>query len=1060
MDKSEKHEPQSQTDAAMETLPITRTRSAASDLPEDAGNCRQSISQELSLHLLSDSLFSERQKLRHVLDLADSFIRSSSEVCHEFCRADSLIQTDVKHRGTEKRSPEHPPAAKYYDPVSCAAGGNEVFEGRGSLEKVWQRESSNYNYFCRLPFPYDLHFPFSFSPAKDEETWPQNGETENMKNMELQLTTKKQTPSQNNCITSRLQVSNQRLNTDISLSSTNQTLASDDEKQLIKESTSSGSTAIHKMSTVFGAVSTLKPLLKSNDFTDMIPKTAGAQSKGVPENQKEVRKAAEEMEDNKKEKIEDDRIEQYCGKMHEEQESHSDLVVHAQNKTSHSELETIPVQMAKSAHPSSTCHLKLPSNLTIYEQYQLCVDQLHHLRITQRQHIKSACFTQSPEKERKTSEETAGFVPASFFEVIAHIADLEINNQGHKRVTHAEKSPVTSKISKYNRNGTKMRGHGETEYCDNLTVNKTPANESRRLCQKNNPQSAAHLDLNSKKHGDFKQETAGDKVVNTPTEILRTKPGDFPPMEESATLTANTGSLQKKIRRHPDRKGHQRTAKGQKRRTEARGARTLCENSSISSSGGILPSNQAPTKYTKKINSPQHRKRPDNRMKDTQGYRDTHTTLQLSEETHTLHHDDPRPVRGTAEHVGVNNNGCKYSPADILVIDHWLCLPDEVWLSILSRVCHRDLCRVVQVCRRLYTLATDHMLWKNIRIENSTLTNQWLLFVGRHRPRSLCLSSCSGLSVTSCGLESFFSLCRNTLEELKVTSCTGSGLHGDCMLRLIGQLCDHVTNVDVSWSGASDTGVRGLSYCGKGVRLKSVVLNGCHVTDVPLKELIMRHKESLCRLEVFGCQFLTPSCLQTVYKMCQGLQHLNIGLVPKVNVQSLTVMPSHLKCLISLNLTGLQGVNDATVDTLLQNSVELQSLTFSSCPGVTDMTLHSISKYTPCIRSLNVSGCKAVTDAGVQSLALGCRRLQQLDLSTTGTGNRGVSLLANYCSKHLYTVKLSFCHITSEKIVKLCRRCRRLKVLHLYGCAQLPTEREIREANTSVKVYPQLGLIH
>ncbi|XP_051277566.1 F-box/LRR-repeat protein 2-like isoform X3 [Dicentrarchus labrax] len=308
----------------------------------------------------------------------------------------------------------------------------------------------------------------------------------------------------------------------------------------------------------------------------------------------------------------------------------------------------------------------------------------------------------------------------------------------------------------------------------------------------------------------------------------------------------------------------------------------------------------------------------------------------------------------------------------------------------------------------------------------------------------------------------FFTLCRKTLEELQVTSCTGPSLHGDQMLPLIGQLCDHVISVDVSWSGATDTGVKALSDCCAGLQLKSVVLNGCHVTDDPLIKLVKRHKESLYRLEVFGCQFLTPSCLQTVYEMCPGLQHLNIGQVPKVNAQSLTVLTSQLKCLISLNLTGLQAVTDATVDTLLQKCVKLQSLTFSSCPGVTDQTLHSISKYTPCIsqsvrlcvRSLDVSGCKAVTDAGVQSLALGCRRLQQLDLSSTGTGNRGVTLLANYCSGHLHTVKLSFCHVTSENILKLCRRCKRLKVLHLYGSAHLPTEREIREVNTAVKVYP------
>ncbi|XP_042343479.1 F-box/LRR-repeat protein 20-like isoform X2 [Plectropomus leopardus] len=272
------------------------------------------------------------------------------------------------------------------------------------------------------------------------------------------------------------------------------------------------------------------------------------------------------------------------------------------------------------------------------------------------------------------------------------------------------------------------------------------------------------------------------------------------------------------------------------------------------------------------------------------------------------------------------------------------------------------------------------------------------------------------------------------------------------MLPLIGQLCHHVTSVDVSWSGATDTGVKALSDCWSGLQLKSVVLNGCHVTDDPLIKLVIRHKESLCRLEVFGCQFLTPSCLQTVYETCPGLQHLNIGQLPKVDADILTAMTSRLKCLSSLNLTGLQ-VTDATLDTLLQNCVKLQSLTLSCCPGVSDLTLHSISKHTPCIRSLDVSGCKAVTDAGVQALALGCRRLQKLDLSSTGTGNKGVNVLANYCSEHLHTVKLSFCHITSENILKLCRHCKRLKMLHLYGCVRLPAEREIREVNETVKVY-------
>uniref|UniRef100_A0A3Q3KMS5 F-box domain-containing protein n=1 Tax=Mastacembelus armatus TaxID=205130 RepID=A0A3Q3KMS5_9TELE len=40
----------------------------------------------------------------------------------------------------------------------------------------------------------------------------------------------------------------------------------------------------------------------------------------------------------------------------------------------------------------------------------------------------------------------------------------------------------------------------------------------------------------------------------------------------------------------------------------------------------------------------------------------------------------------------------------------------QVWLSILSVLPHSDLCRVVQVCSRLHTLATDHTLCESVHL--------------------------------------------------------------------------------------------------------------------------------------------------------------------------------------------------------------------------------------------------------------------------------------------------------------------------------------------------------
>ncbi|XP_026198813.1 lysine-specific demethylase 2B-like [Anabas testudineus] len=829
---------------------------------EDAGNWRQSIHQEWNLHPLSDSLYSEQQKLRVVLDWAHSFLSSTSEVNSESCRADDAATRLIKAG------------------VSC------------------------------------------WSDARKDSA---------------------------------------------------------------------------------GAVSTSK--MCNSDSTDGIHDRARSKRE-LTGNQK----ALEEMEV-EEERTEDGSMEESIGKLGKE--CSSAFIVYTNDNVSYSEPQKIGKQMAENAKSSCSYHLKIPSNVTVYEQYQLCVDQLQQLRQRQRS-----------EKERKPSEETAApaeapVPPTSFFERSSPKTNPEINKclnkVQNKRLSTAD---ITAERASDTINENRERRR-KAEHEDNLNMNETF--EDRSLCQRNH--GTVHVDLNGKNDSLMKRTakaiTSNDEVISTHTDQMWAAPAD---VEDGAASAANPGTK------------HQSQSQSR-----------LCEKSHWTNAG---------------LSRRQQMNRP-----------------QSAGGTKSTKRENTQTKRRTLED----------RQARVPVCD-WLLMPDEVWLSILSLLPHSDLCAVMQVCSRLHTLATDYTLWKSLRVENSTVTEQWFLSVGQRRPRSLCLYSCSSRSVTSCGLEMFFTSCNNTLEEISVTGCVGPGLHGDQILALVGQLCDRVTTVDVSWSGATDTGVGALSDGCSGLRLKSVVLNGCHVTDDPLKKLAMRHKQSLCRLEVFGCQFLTPTCLQTIYEMCPGLQHLNIGQVPKVNTLSLTVMTSHLKGLISLNLTGLKAVTDATVDALLQVCVELQSLTLSSCPGVSDLTLHNISKYTPCIRyrhmqslfskrcfltlvqiscsrllavslcvfvrALDVSGCKTITDSGVRFLTLGCKRLEQLDLSSTGTGNRGVALLANYCSRHLHTVKLSFCHISSENILKLCRRCKSLTVLHLYGCARLPTENEIREVNATVKVHP------
>lgn len=513
MDQSDEQTSFQMQDPAMETLSISTTRCAVTKLLEDSGNCLPSIDQELSIHLLSDplvSLFSEQQKLRDVLHYANTFLCSGSEIGRELCSTDSLTAD-----GAKKISSKQSSALKYHHPASC-----DVLQSKDgpSLNTMWQsRPLNDLSSFCRhkAKFSYDLHNPFSFSPGIDEQPWPDIRETENMKSTEPQHATNEQTSSQDYHRANGLRMPNQRHHTFTSDRSTNVAFALDTATHLIKETTPCGSSVICKKSTGSGEVSSLKPSFESNESSY---KRAGGEEE-VSENQKVQRKAAEQVEESEKRESEDDRME---GKYKKEQESCSD---HRHSQISHTEPEMIPEQTAHS------CHMKLPLNVSVYEQYQLCVAQLKHLRRRQNQHV----MPESPENDEETSEKTgycvkASACPGSPFKLNSHFTKPEIkkqvNNTQSKRVTGR-----THKIPAKQRNA---------KSCNNTTIKKAGG---RHSCEKSLI-SAAHFDLTGKKHPDFMEKIAEHRTSPEPdVHCVETNAASNPGMEITYKCSATSQSM-------------------------------------------------------------------------------------------------------------------------------------------------------------------------------------------------------------------------------------------------------------------------------------------------------------------------------------------------------------------------------------------------------------------------------------------------------------------------------------------------------------------------------------
>ncbi|XP_042202810.1 uncharacterized protein LOC103187373 [Callorhinchus milii] len=390
----------------------------------------------------------------------------------------------------------------------------------------------------------------------------------------------------------------------------------------------------------------------------------------------------------------------------------------------------------------------------------------------------------------------------------------------------------------------------------------------------------------------------------------------------------------------------------------------------------------------------------------------------------------------------------------------WLYLPDELWISVLTLLSHRDLCQLSQVSHRFHRLANDETLWKLINIDNSNcLNDDCIVNIGRHQPQSLRLYRCNdgAKPITETGLRELFRQCKDSLKELNVTSCSGLNLRGDQVLLQASAVCCWLVSVDVSWSGATDSGIVALvEACS---RLQRLCVNGCHLTDEAINVLSKKHGKSLRDLEVFGCHTLSAHCLSYMAQRCRDLQILNIGRLPKITAICLVQIVTCLTSLMTLNLSGLNAVRDHVVHHVVRQCPKMERLTLSSCLQVTDVSLVEISTYLPTIRHLDVSGCKKITDTGVQAIAMGCQQLQYLDLSSTAASKRGICLLSTYCNRHLTCVKLSFCkYLTEDVIKKLCKNCKHLTMLHLYGCRSIHNLKAIQDVNKLVKLFHDLSV--
>ncbi|XP_033751788.1 uncharacterized protein LOC117335722 isoform X2 [Pecten maximus] len=383
----------------------------------------------------------------------------------------------------------------------------------------------------------------------------------------------------------------------------------------------------------------------------------------------------------------------------------------------------------------------------------------------------------------------------------------------------------------------------------------------------------------------------------------------------------------------------------------------------------------------------------------------------------------------------------------------WLCLPDEILLHILSYVTMADLARCARTCTDFHRVAMDDSLWKYITLKKKHhLSDESLAEIGKRHPASLAFIQCHGDNITARGLRDLFRECADSLRELNLCGCSRGALTGDCILLHASARCRGLTHIDASWCNVTDSGIGAIS--GSCDRLESLCINGCqNVKDEGLETVIKKHGKSLRHLEMFGCFNITPKSIRFLATHCLNLLNINLGQCYKLTDSCISQLSSSLGRVENLDLRGCKQIKDNCIRYVVKNCPRLQTISLANCPNITDVSMLEVSTYITDIRTIDVCGCRNITDNSIRALANNCQNLRNIDISSTGCSHRSVSMLANFCNQRLETVKLNFLSdITDPVIIKLAKHCRRLKLLHLYGCTSIRNSDKIKEVNTSVKV--------
>ncbi|KAA0196828.1 F-box/LRR-repeat protein 7 [Fasciolopsis buskii] len=379
-------------------------------------------------------------------------------------------------------------------------------------------------------------------------------------------------------------------------------------------------------------------------------------------------------------------------------------------------------------------------------------------------------------------------------------------------------------------------------------------------------------------------------------------------------------------------------------------------------------------------------------------------------------------------------------PSSAVAGPDWMALPDELWLSVIRLLPTVDRGRFAQVCCRFASLMLDRSLWHVIQLHrHQHLTDVALAKIGRLRPRELRLTYCRGDTVGEEGLRRMFQGCGTGLQKLSFIGCSKGPFDQDLPLVLAAEHCPNLSHVNASYTQAvRDQTVIALAK--SAFHLVSVKLNGAQqISNVAIQHLVHYHKDTLQRLELFGC-FRLNSDIFKLLGRCQELRALAFGHLHHLSSDGLLELVGKLPHLASLDLRGTQTLgNDTNLTCLADKCPHLEEVVLANMHSLKgEAGIAQMLRRLPRLRVLDLCGLSAVGDLTMDALARSCPHLEELDVSCTSVTQTGLLHLAQVPAKSLRCLRISHCReITKEVLEKLVKACPKLTLLYAYGFSSI-----------------------